>query len=137
MIKTYKTGGGVLTANSMTVPVSSFTTNINDGVALELDGGRPTISSVTSSSVDGSYSIGETINITVNFSENVSLNTGNLKITLETGDTDNYLEIAAASISSSYNCIRYIYCCFWRRFNRFICKRHRNYWRWFSYRCCR
>ena len=79
--------------------------SINDGVALELDGIRPTIASVTSSSVDASYSADETINITVNFSENVTLSTGNLLITLETGDTDNTLNVAAADIVSTQTAI--------------------------------
>ena len=98
--KTYSTST-LNTANSLTMPVTSFTTNIEDGVSLELDGVRPTISSVTSSSPDASYSEGETINITVNFSESVTLNTGDLQITLETGDTDNTLTIAASDIVST------------------------------------
>ena len=98
--KTYSTST-LNTANSLTMPVSSFTTNIEDGVSLEIDGVRPTISSVTSSSPDASYSEGETINITVNFSETVTLNTGDLQITLETGDTDNTLTIAASDIVST------------------------------------
>jgi len=98
--KTYSTST-LNTANSLTMPVTSFTTNIEDGVSLELDGVRPTISSVTSSSPDASYSEGETINITVNFSETVTLNTGDLQITLETGDTDNTLTIAASDIVST------------------------------------
>ena len=98
--KTYSTSL-INTANSLSMPVSSFTTNIEDGVSLEIDGVRPTISSVTSSSPDASYSEGETINITVNFSETVTLNTGDLQITLETGDTDNTLTIAASDIVST------------------------------------
>ena len=93
------------TANFLTMPVTSFTTNINDGVSLELDGVRPTITSVTSSSPDGSYSEGEVISLTVNFSENVTLSTGNLQVTLETGDTDNTLDIAAVDIVSTSSAI--------------------------------
>ncbi len=102
--KTYSTYT-LNTANSLTMPVTSFSTNIEDGVSLEIDGVRPTISSVTSSSADGSYSEGETINITVNFSESVTLSTGDLQITLETGDTDNTLAIAASDIISTTSAV--------------------------------
>jgi hypothetical protein len=47
----------------------------------------PTVSSVTSSKANGSYTVGEVIPITVTFSENVT-STGNVTVTLETGATD-------------------------------------------------
>ncbi len=47
----------------------------------------PTISSVTSSKVNGIYTIGEVIVIQVTFSENVT-STGSVTVTLETGATD-------------------------------------------------
>ena len=43
-----QTTSTINTANFLTMPVTSFTTNINDGVSLELDGVRPTITSVRS-----------------------------------------------------------------------------------------
>ena len=104
--RTSSVSTNLITPNSTTLPITDFgTANINDNVALELDGIRPTITSVTSSSVDASYSADETINITVNFSENVTLSTGNLLITLETGDTDNTLNVAAADIVSTQTAI--------------------------------
>jgi hypothetical protein len=99
--KTYKTGGGILTANSLSMPENTIPINIDDGVALELDGVRPTITSVTSSSPDDSYSEGEIISLTVNFSESVTLSTGSLVVTLETGDTDNTFTIPSSDIISS------------------------------------
>jgi hypothetical protein len=48
----------------------------------------PTITSVTSSTSDGNYKEGDTIAITLNFSERVTLSGGNLIVTLETGSTD-------------------------------------------------
>jgi hypothetical protein len=103
--KTYKTGGSVLTANSLSMPENTIPINIDDGVALEIDGVRPTISSVTSSSPDDSYSEDEVLSFTVNFSENVSLSTGNLVVTLETGDADNSFEIAAANIVTTQTAV--------------------------------
>jgi len=104
--RTSSVSTNLITPNSTTLPITDFgSANINDNVALELDGIRPTIASVTSSSVDASYSADETINITVNFSENVTLSTGNLLITLETGDTDNTLNVAAADIVSTQTAI--------------------------------
>jgi len=51
-------------------------------------GSPPTITSVTSSTPDGTYKEGVNISIIVNFSEPVTLAGGNLEVTLETGATD-------------------------------------------------
>lgn len=47
----------------------------------------PTITSVSSDTADGSYNTGDTIDIDVTFSEAVT-STGNVTVTLETGDVD-------------------------------------------------
>ena len=52
-----------------------------------LDTTAPTIDTVSSDTANGSYGEGETIDIDVTFSEAVT-STGNVTITLETGDTD-------------------------------------------------
>ncbi|MBP7061044.1 MAG: hypothetical protein KBA91_03655 [Candidatus Moranbacteria bacterium] len=57
-----------------------------DGTAV-LDTTAPTITSVTSSTTNGTYGVGATVNITINFSEAVT-STGNVTVTLETGTTD-------------------------------------------------
>ena len=56
----------------------------NSGAAYTyyIDQTAPTISSVTSSTSDGSFKIGDEINISVNFSEAVTLSGGNLNINL-------------------------------------------------------
>lgn len=51
------------------------------------DATAPTITSVTSTTANGRYGVGDTINVTVNFSEAVS-STGNVTVTCETGATD-------------------------------------------------
>ncbi|MFL3051317.1 MAG: FlgD immunoglobulin-like domain containing protein [Candidatus Neomarinimicrobiota bacterium] len=64
----------------------------------------PEISSITSTTDAGSYNLGSSINITLNFSKAVSLIDARLEIVLETGDTDRsiYIEaFATASLSAS------------------------------------
>ena len=61
----------------------------------------PTITSVTSTTNDGAYNAGDNINITVNFSEAVTLSGGNLVITLETGSTDREVTITSISGATS------------------------------------
>jgi hypothetical protein len=53
---------------------------------LNVDITVPAINSITSTTIDGDYNAGDTINITVTFSENVTLAGGNLNVTLDTGD---------------------------------------------------
>jgi len=76
-------------------------TNLAAGSALVVDTTAPTITSVTSTTADGSYNTGDAINITVTFSEAVTLTGGNLVITLETGDTDRTVTIASISSATT------------------------------------
>ena len=57
----------------------------------------PTVSNVSSDKTNGTYTIGEVIDIDVTFSEAVT-STGNVTVTLETGDTD---QTCTFSISNS------------------------------------
>lgn len=59
----------------------------------------PTISSVSSDKTNGSYTIGEVIDIDVTFSEIVT-SAGNVTVTLETGDTDRMCTFAVSSAST-------------------------------------
>ena len=59
----------------------------------------PTITSVTSTTANGTYGYSAAINVTLNFSEAVTLAGGNLVITLETGTTDR--EVTIGTISGS------------------------------------
>jgi methionine-rich copper-binding protein CopC len=75
------TAGNAMT--STTVPSNN---NIADNSAIVIDTSAPTISSFSSSTSDGSYNVGDTINITATASE--SIQSGNtLTVTLDTGDT--------------------------------------------------
>ena len=63
----------------------------------------PTISNVTSSTNNGTYGIGQDVNITVTFSENVTMSGsgGVFKVPLETGSTNADYELSISSISNS------------------------------------
>lgn len=73
--------------------------NLADNSNLVVDGVIPTITSITSTSADDTYGVGDDINVTVTFSEDVTLAGGNLQIELETGATDRTVTIT--SITSS------------------------------------
>ena len=83
--------------------MSSFAiaTNLAASSALVIDTTAPTIASVTSTTNDGSYNEGDEVNITVNFSEAVTLAGGNLVVTLETGSTDRTVTIETITSSTS------------------------------------
>lgn len=61
------------------------------------DSSAPTITSVSSDKSDGTYTVGEVIDIDVTFSEAVT-STGDVTVTLETGDTD---QACTFSVSNS------------------------------------
>ena len=68
---------------------------------------RPSIASVTSTTSNGTYKAGDEINITVNFSESVTLSSGgSMTVTLETGTTDRTISMtwsgSATSASGTY-----------------------------------
>jgi hypothetical protein len=60
----------------------------------------PTIASVSSSTTNGSYNVGDSISIQVTFSEAVTVS-GTPQLTLETGSTDQVLNYASGSGTSS------------------------------------
>jgi hypothetical protein len=61
---------------------------------------RPTVSSVTATTSNGSYNAGDTISISVNFSSAVSIS-GTPQLTLETGTTDRTVNYASGSGSTT------------------------------------
>ena len=58
--------------------------------------GQPLVSSVSSSTSDGAYSAGDTILVTITFSESVTV-TGTPQLTMETGSTDAVLNYLSGS----------------------------------------
>ncbi len=84
-----------ITANLQAAPVKlSFTTP---------DVTAPTVTSITSNTADGLYSAGDTIDITITFSEAVTLTGGNLLLTLETGENDYAVTITTLTNTISAN----------------------------------
>jgi hypothetical protein len=69
--------------------------------ALVIDTTAPSISSITSTTANGTYGVGTAINVTLNFSEAVTLAGGNLLVTLETGTTDRQVTISTVSDATS------------------------------------
>ncbi|WP_158077137.1 hypothetical protein, partial [Cognaticolwellia aestuarii] len=65
-----------------------------------VDAAAPTISSVSSSTTNGSYKLGDVIAVTVNFSEAVTV-TGTPQLTLETGTTDRTINYSSGSGTST------------------------------------
>ena len=61
----------------------------------------PTITSVTSTTTNNSYGVGNSINITLTFTKNVTLSGGNILVTLETGTTDRIVSISSVSDSTT------------------------------------
>ena len=60
----------------------------------------PTVTGVNSSTANGTYKVGETVSVQVNFSEAVTV-TGTPQLTLETGTTDRTINYASGSGTSS------------------------------------
>jgi hypothetical protein len=70
--------------------------------AIAIDGIVPNITNITSTTANGTYGIGSNINLTVNFSESVTLSGGNLVLTLDSGATVNLTNVNGTSASVTY-----------------------------------
>jgi hypothetical protein len=95
---TIKNGGGNDAVLTLAVPGAIHSLGANK--ALVVDTTPPVVSGVTSSTADGSYHVGDTISIQVDFGENVTV-TGTPQLTLETGATDRTVDYASGSGTSS------------------------------------
>lgn len=74
--------------------------SLGNNKALVIDGVVPTVTSVNSSTADGTYKIDDVISVQVNFSEAVTV-TGTPQLTLETGATDRTINYAGGSGTST------------------------------------
>ncbi|NBY48840.1 MAG: hypothetical protein EBQ56_13925, partial [Proteobacteria bacterium] len=97
-------GSKVLTVK-LTDSAGNTVTSSGDGntVTVTDDYGAPTVSSVTTSTVAGSYKAAGTVAITVTFSEAVT-STGTSSLLLETGSTDTAATCAAVTASTTLSC---------------------------------
>ncbi|WP_431607548.1 beta strand repeat-containing protein, partial [Rheinheimera aquimaris] len=91
-------------ANNATLTLASpgAANSLGANKALVIDGVVPTVTSGNSSTANGTYKVGDTISIQVNFSETVTVNTGGgtPQLTLETGTTDRIASYTSGSGSS-------------------------------------
>jgi len=85
---------------TLTLPAPGTADSLGDNKDLEIDGTAPTVSAVSSSSANGTYGIGDTIDITVTFSEVVTV-TDTPQLTLETGATDRVVDYTSGSGSNT------------------------------------
>jgi hypothetical protein len=72
-------------AANLTLPTGA--NSLAGSKAIVIDAIIPAIASLTSTTPDGTYGIGKSVNLTVNFSKPVTLAGGNLTLTLDTGAT--------------------------------------------------
>ncbi|PIZ69630.1 MAG: hypothetical protein COY19_01585, partial [Candidatus Marinimicrobia bacterium CG_4_10_14_0_2_um_filter_48_9] len=76
--------------------------NLDDNADLVIDGIGPTISGMSSTTADGWKKLGDIVNVTVDFSEPVTLSGGDtLKVYLNTGRVVNYTAITNATSKSA------------------------------------
>ncbi|WP_193907411.1 beta strand repeat-containing protein [Cellvibrio polysaccharolyticus] len=74
--------------------------SLGNNKALVIDGVVPTVTSVNSSTANGTYKIGDVVSVQVNFSEAVTV-TGTPQLTLETGATDRTINYASGTGTST------------------------------------
>ncbi|WP_172664882.1 MBG domain-containing protein [Pedobacter steynii] len=86
-------GGTIQDASSnnavLTLAAPGAATSLGNNKAIVIDGIAPTVASVNSSTANGAYKAGAVINVTVNFSEAVTV-TGTPQLALNSGATVNY-----------------------------------------------
>jgi hypothetical protein len=93
---TLKNGGG----NDANLTVPPGVNSLAGSKAIVIDGTAPGISSITSTTANGTYGVGSNVNITVNFSEPVNLVGGNLVLTLDNSATVNLTAINNSNSAS-------------------------------------
>jgi hypothetical protein len=85
---------------TLTLPSPGAANSLGNNRALVIDGVVPRVTSVNSSTANGTYKIGDVLSIQVNFSEAVTV-TGTPQLTLETGATDRAINYASGSGTST------------------------------------
>ncbi len=90
-----QTNGGTIRDSSSNNAETTFV-GLGSLASVRVDTTAPTVSSVSSSTSDGSYGAGSAIAVTVTFSETVTVS-GTPQITLETGTTDRTVNYSSGS----------------------------------------
>ena len=84
----------------LTLPAPGANGSLSANKEIVIDTALPSITSVTSNTADGTYKASETIIITINLSEAVTV-TGTPQLTLETGTNDAVVDYTSGSGSST------------------------------------
>jgi hypothetical protein len=87
------------TMNAKQTDVAGNVSVASSNLSVTIDPSLPTITSVSSDKADGTYTVGEVIDIDVTFSETVT-STGNVTVTLETGTTDQTCTFTVSSATT-------------------------------------
>src|SRR6476661_7202844 len=85
-----------------TLPTLASANSLGGSKAIVIETVAPTITSVTSTTPDGSYNTTGNINVTVNFSEAVTLAGGNMSVALDTGGTVTIAPFTGTSAVGTY-----------------------------------
>jgi 6-phosphogluconolactonase (cycloisomerase 2 family) len=83
-------------AATLTLATPGATNSLGANKAIVIDGSAPTVSSVSSTTADGTYKGGDVIAVTTTFSEAVTV-TGTPQLTLETGTTDAVVDYSSGT----------------------------------------
>jgi hypothetical protein len=86
----------------LTLPATASVNSLGGSKAIVIDTVAPTITSVTSTTTDGSYGTSGNINLTVNFSEAVTLAGGNMTVVLDTGGAVTLTPFTGTSAVGTY-----------------------------------
>jgi hypothetical protein len=81
---------------TLTLPAPGTTNSLSDNKDIVIDTESPSVAGVSASNANGTYKIGDVINILVIFNENVTV-IGTPQIELETGTTDRTINYASGS----------------------------------------
>ncbi|WP_286746315.1 Ig-like domain-containing protein [Roseivirga sp. UBA1976] len=85
---------------TLTLPTPGEANSLGANKAIVIDAVPPTVTSVSSTTADGTYKVGDIVVVTVTFSEAVTV-TGTPQITLETGTTDRTVDYTAGTGTST------------------------------------
>ncbi|MEG4035047.1 DUF4347 domain-containing protein, partial [Microcoleus sp. S36b_A4] len=86
----------------LTLPALATANSLGGSKAIVIDTVAPTITSVTSTTANGLYGTTSNINVTVNFSEAVTLAGGNMTVALDTGGTVTIAPFTGTSAVGTY-----------------------------------
>ncbi|MEG4494677.1 DUF4347 domain-containing protein, partial [Microcoleus sp. D3_18_C4] len=96
-IKNAATGDAILT-----LPTPAAANSLGANKAIVIDTLAPTVTSITSTTADGSYNTTGNINVTVNFSEALTLAGGSMTVALDTGGTVTIAPFTGTSAVGTY-----------------------------------